>query len=79
MLCEGTPSRCCSPPLTLHKGEDLLILLFGLTLLHQVNLVLQDEDVFQLHDFYSCQMLRCLRLRTRLITRWQEEGVGPNK
>lgn len=47
----------CSCPLTLHEGEDLLVLLFGLTLLHQVNLVLQDEDVLQLHDLYGCQVL----------------------
>lgn len=43
--------------LTLYEGEDLLILLFGLALLHQVNLVLQDEDVLQLHDLYGCQVL----------------------
>lgn len=43
--------------LTLHEGEDLLVLLFGLTLLHQVDLVLQDEDVLQLHDLYGCQVL----------------------
>lgn len=47
----------CSCPLTLHEGEDLLVLLFGLTLLHQVNLVLQNEDVLQLHDLYGCQVL----------------------
>lgn len=60
-------------PLTLHEGEDLLVLFFGLTLLHQVDLVLQDEDVLQLHDLDSCQMLRCLGLRTRLVARWQAE------
>lgn len=59
----------CSCPLTLHEGEDLLVLLFGLTLLHQVNLVLQDEDVLQLHDLYGCQVLRRLGLRTRLVAR----------
>lgn len=40
--------------LTLYKREDLLVLLFGLALLHQVDLVLQDEDVLQLHDLYGC-------------------------
>ena len=49
--------------LTLYEGQDLLILLFGLALLHQVDLVLQDEDVLQLHDLYGCQVLRCLGLR----------------
>lgn len=43
--------------LTLYEGEDLLVLLFGLALLHQVDLVLQDEDVLQLHDLYGGQML----------------------
>lgn len=62
----AAPAR---PTLTLDEGEDLLILLFGLTLLHQVNLVLQDEDVLQLHDLDGSQMLRCLRLRTWLVAR----------
>lgn len=64
----------CSWRLTLYEGEDLLVLLFGLTLLHQVDLVLQDEDVLQLHDLYGCEMLGRLRLRTRLVTRWQTRG-----
>lgn len=59
--------------LTLHEGQDLLVLLFGLALLHQVDLVLQDEDVLELHDLDSCQVLRCLGLRTRLVTRCQEK------
>lgn len=57
--------------LTLYESEDLLVLLLGLALLHQVDLVLQDEDVLQLHDLYGCQMLRRLGLRTRLVTRWR--------
>lgn len=61
--------------LTLHKGQDLLILLFGLTLLHQVDFVLQDEDVLELHDLDGCQVLRCLGLRTRLVTRCQEKQM----
>lgn len=31
--------------LTLHESQDLLILLFGLTLFHQVNFILQDQNV----------------------------------
>lgn len=58
-----------STALTLYEGEDLLILLFGLTLLHEVDLILQDEDVLQLHDLYGSQMLGCLRLRTWLVAR----------
>lgn len=65
--------------LTLHEGEDLLVLLFGLTLLHQVDLVLQDEDVLQLHDLYGCQVLRRLGLRTRLVSRWQAQTTIRNQ
>lgn len=42
--------------LTLHESQDLLILLFGLTLFHQVDFILQDQDVLQLHDLDSGQM-----------------------
>lgn len=41
-------ARTIKPPdleLTLHESQDLLILLFGLTLFHQVDLILQDQDV----------------------------------
>lgn len=68
--------------LTLHEGQDLLVLLFGLTLLHQVDLVLQDEDVLQLHDLDGCQVLGRLRLRARLVPRWQAQteksGISQN-
>lgn len=62
--------------LTLHERQDLLILLFGLTFLHKVDLVLQDEDVLELHDLYSCQVLRSLGLRTRLVTRCEEKKLS---
>lgn len=65
--------------LTLHEGEDLLVLLFGLALLHQVDLVLQDEDVLQLHDLYGCQVLGRLGLRARLVPRWREQNQKPTK
>lgn len=68
-----TRRRNINNGLTLHEGQDLLVLLFGLALLHQVDLVLQDEDVLELHDLDSCQVLRCLGLRTRLVTRCQEK------
>ena len=41
---------------TLDKLEDLLVLLLGLGLLDEVDLVLQDEDVAQLHDLDGGQM-----------------------
>lgn len=31
--------------LTLHESQDLFILLFGLTFFHQVDFILQDQDV----------------------------------
>lgn len=65
--------------LTLYEGQDLLVLLFGLTLLHQVDLVLQDEDVLQLHDLDGRQVLRRLRLRTRLISRCRVGGERQQK
>lgn len=68
----SSPDGSWWPPLTLYEGKDLLVLLFGLTLLHKVDLILQDEDVLQFHDLYSSQMLWCLRLRTWFVARWRE-------
>ena len=59
--------------LTLNKGQDLLVLLLGLALLHQVDLVLQDQDVLQLHDLDGGEMLRGLGLGTRLVARWRAD------
>ena len=55
----------------LHKLDYLLVLLLGLLLLDQVDLVLQNEDVTQLHDLDGRQVLRRLRLRTRLIASYK--------
>ncbi len=43
------------------------MLLLGLGVLDQVNLVLEDEDVLELHDFDGGQVLRSLRLRAGLV------------
>ena len=48
--------------------ENLLLLLLGLALLDQIDLVLQDEDVLQLHDLDGGQVLGGLRLRARLVS-----------
>ena len=45
----------------LDELEDLLVLLAGLLLLDQVDLVLKDEDMLQLHDLNGGQMLRGLQ------------------
>ena len=54
-------------PCTLHKPEYLLVLVLCLRLLDDVNLVLEDDDVFQLHDLNGREVLRRLRLGTGLI------------
>ena len=53
----------------MNELDNLVVLFLRLTLLDQVDLVLHDDDVFQLHDLDGGQMFRCLRLRTRLVTR----------
>ena len=47
---------------------------FGGLLANQVDLVLQDDNVLQFHDFDGGQVLRRLRLGARLVTGDQEEG-----
>jgi len=42
-------------------------------LLHEVDLVLQDDDVLEAHDLYGCQVLRRLRLRAALVARDEEQ------
>ena len=60
--------------LTLNKGQNLLVLLLGLALLHQVDFVLQDQDVLQLHDLDGSEMLRGLGLGTRLVARCSDHN-----
>lgn len=54
--------------------EDRLILLLSGLFSHQVDLVLQDNDLVQLHNLNSSQMLRGLGLRARLIASNQEQS-----
>jgi len=56
---------------TLDKLEDLLVLVFGLGVSDEVDLVLEDDDVFELHDLNGRQMLRRLGLWTRLVARYK--------
>ena len=53
--------------------EDGLVVLRRALLAHQVHLVLQDDDVVQLHDLDGRQVLRRLRLRARLVARDQQQ------
>ena len=43
--------------LTFDKAKDLLVLVCGLSLLDKINLVLENENVLELHDLNSCQVL----------------------
>ena len=49
------------------KRLDLSELFLGLSLCRQVDLVLQDQDVLQLHNLDGGQMLRRLGLGARLV------------
>jgi hypothetical protein len=59
---------------TLNKLGDSLLLLQSFGLSDEIDLVLQDQDIPQLHNLDSGQMFRRLRLRTRFITGNEEEG-----
>lgn len=43
-------------------------------LAHQIHLILQDDDVVQLHDFDGSKMLRRLGLRAGFVARNQQQG-----
>lgn len=64
---EGDRSKKILQELTFDKVHNLGVLLFGLRLLHQVNFVLENDDVLQLHNLNGCQVLRGLRLRARFV------------
>ena len=53
--------------LTLHEVPDLVTLLLGLHLVDQVDLVLEYDEVLQLHDLDRCQVLQGLWLGTGLL------------
>ena len=64
--------------LTLHKLEDFLVLVLGLAVTDQVNLVLQDDDVLQFHDLDGRQVLGGLRLRAGLVTGYRGNKATKN-
>ena len=59
---------------TLDEGNDTLVVLQRLLLLDQVDLVLEDDDVLELHDLDSGQVLGRLWLGARFVTRDEKEG-----
>ncbi len=54
--------------------QDRLVVLLGAFFAHQVDFVLQDDDVVELHDLDGCQMLGSLRLWTCFVAGNQEES-----
>ena len=52
---------------------DLLVLRARLVRLHEVHLVLEDQDVLEAHDLDRREVLRRLRLRARLVARDEEQ------
>ena len=53
---------------------DGVVLVRRRVLLHQVDLVLKDDDVLQPHDLHRGEVLRGLRLRARLVPRDEQSA-----
>jgi hypothetical protein len=60
---------------TFHERRDAFLVFEGLSLFDQVDLVLEYDEVLELHDLHGCQVFRRLRLRARLV-RGDEEKRG---
>ncbi len=60
--------------LTLNERSDALMVLQCLLLLDKIDLVLQDYDIFELHDLDRGQVFTRLWLWARLVTRDQKKG-----
>ena len=52
---------------SLDETSDLIILSGSFPFLHQIDLILQDNDILQLHDLDSSQVLQSLWLWAWLI------------
>lgn len=61
-------------PRTLNEGFNTLLMFQRLRLLNQIHFILQNNQMLQLHDLNCSQMLRRLRLRTRLVRGDEKEG-----
>jgi hypothetical protein len=68
-------SGCC-----LGEGLDLTILALGrLFLVYEIDLILENDQILQLHDLNRCQMLLGLRLWARLIPSNQQHRSVHNR
>jgi hypothetical protein len=52
---------------TFHERCDAFLVFEGLRLFDQVDLILEDDEMLELHDLDCCQVLRRLRLWARLV------------
>lgn len=57
-----------------HELSDLLVLGQGCIGLDEIDLVLENDDVLQTHNFHGSQVLRCLGLGTGFIARNKKKG-----
>lgn len=62
-------SDCASDEL-----ENRLVVLLGSLFSHKIDLVLENDDLVQLHNLDGGQMLRGLRLRARFVTGNEKKG-----
>lgn len=58
---------------TTNELEDRLVVLLGSLFPHQINLVLQDDDLVELHNLNGSQMLRGLGLGARFVASNQQQ------
>jgi len=58
---------------SLDELENRVVVLRGCLLSHQIDLVLKNDNVAELHDLYGRKMLGSLRLRASFVTGNEEE------
>ena len=59
---------------SLDELEDRVVMLRSCLLPHQVDLVLKNDNVAELHNLNGCKMLGSLRLRASFVTGDEEKG-----
>jgi hypothetical protein len=60
--------------LTFNERYDALVMLLGGLLLNEIDLILKDDDILELHNFHGGEMLGCLRLRAGLVASDEKES-----
>lgn len=59
---------------TLYEFHNLIVLLFGLRFFHQIDFILQNQNMLQFHDFNGSQVLGCLGLWAWFIASNEQES-----